>query len=309
MGQDQEQRHVCRHCNENFSSGRVLGGHMNKNSAKGQKNVINSNMCFEGDGRTGYGLRENPKKSWKFSRSEHATSGQEIVCKVCGNGFESPRALCGHMRHHSGRQRIGIYCEECGKGFQSLRALTSHKRIHSQRFYICNESWTSSSLELVRKKRSNRMRYKIRPNSSFSSMNKSVSLPEIEKEVKDIAICLMMLSRGANYWGGYNSVTESSDNDSVTFEGKSTRQKTQIADNNANCKLINLECSKNSVEQDMSEVSLTGYEFKETKEHKCHICFMVFASGQALGGHKRAHLIRNSEAIAEETFGIKATDF
>ncbi|XP_059452672.1 uncharacterized protein LOC132183287 [Corylus avellana] len=161
MGQDEEQRHVCRHYNENFSSGRVLGGHMNKNSAKGQRNVINSNMCFEGGGRSGYGLRENPKKS--------------------------------------------------------LRALTSHKRIHSQRFDICNESWISSSLGLVRKKRSNRMRYKIRPNSSFSSLDESVSVSftEIEKEVKDIAICLMMLSRGATDWGGFNSVTESSDNDFV----------------------------------------------------------------------------------------------
>ncbi|XP_059452059.1 uncharacterized protein LOC132182744 [Corylus avellana] len=510
MGKDQEQsHHVCKLCNQTFSSGKVLGGHMrghtSKNSGKGKKKVIKSDNGFEDGGHTGYGLRENPKKSLKFSRSEHATSGQEIVCKVCGNWFESLRALFGHMRHHSGTKTSGIFCQECGKGFQSLRALTTHIRIHSVRFDpLCKKMETDSqsnseTLGLVRKKRSNRRRYKILPNYSFSSLNGS------GQEVEDGAICLMMLSRGATNWGGFSSVTESSDNDSVTFEVKSFGQKKRIANDNedgffacevlesfkikkpgvedsdshvlhskivllaekrgskfsemdsgsgisgekkvekeasvdelyrdaefvmpklddmsgdemeedshnrmkikrtkvevdgdftedngldpaksglnkkaifdaqligksckkmctsspdslkkseykcktcnknfhshqalgghqtihrtkncsdlrirkcgesshsnvdpeteGNCKLINLEeCSKNSVEQEMSKVSLPSCEFKETKEYKCHICFKVFASGQALGGHKRAHLIKNSETISEETLAVK----
>jgi DNA-directed RNA polymerase subunit RPC12/RpoP len=511
MGKDQEQRHVCKLCNETFSSGKVLGGHMrghtSKNSGKGKKKVIKSDKGFEDGGHTGYGLRENPKKSFKFSRSEHGTSDQEIVCKVYGNWFESLRALFGHVRHPSGTKTSGIFCEECGKGFQSLRALTTHIRTHSVRFDLCNESWTHSSqkmemdsqlnsetLGLVRRKRSNRRRYKILPNYSFSSLNGSVSFTETEQEeVEDGAICLMMLSRS-----GFSSVTESSDNDSTTFEVKSFGQKKRIANDNedgifacevlesfktkktgvedsdshvlpskivlaekrgskfsendsgsgsaeemkiemeapidelyrdaecvmpklddvsgdeiekdshngmkikptevevdedftedngldlansgsmksglnkkasfdasdaeligksckkmcstpdygslkkseykcktcnknfhshqalgghqtihrtknssdlrirkCNCKLINLECSKNSVEQEMSGVSLTSCEFKETKEYKCHICFKVFASGQALGGHKRAHMIKTSETISEETLAVE----
>ncbi|GLT54846.1 hypothetical protein SLA2020_280100 [Shorea laevis] len=497
MGKDQEQRHVCKVCNETFSSGRVLGGHMrghtSKNSGKGKKKVIKSDKDFEGGGHAGYGLRENPKKSLKFSNSEHDTSGQEIVCKVCGNRFESLRALFGHMRHHSGAQTSGIFCKECGKGFQSPRALTTHIRIHSVRFDYSQSN--SETLGLVRRKRSNRRRYKILPNYSFSSLNgSSVSFTETEQEEEEYgAICLMMLSRGAINWGGFSPVTESSDNDSMTFEVKSFGQKKRIANDNedgifacqvlesfkmkkpgvedsdshvlhskivldekrgskfsendsgsgsseekkvemeapvdelhgdaeyvmpklddvsgdemeinptevevdedftedngldpansvsmksglnkkasfdasealligksgigndslkkseykcktcnknfhshqalgghqtihrtkncsdlrirkcgqsnleteVNCKLINLECSKNSVEQEMSGVSLTSSEFKETKEYKCHICFKVFASGQALGGHKRAHLIKNSETISEETLAVK----
>ncbi|KAG2715559.1 hypothetical protein I3760_03G084000 [Carya illinoinensis] len=532
MDQDQEQRHLCKLCNKSFLSGRVLGGHMrchmSKNPSKRLKKVIKSNMDLEGDDHAGYGLRENPKKSWKFSRSDKGTSGQEIVCKMCGKEFESLRALFGHMRHHSGRQRSRIHCKECGEGFASLRALTTHKKSHSERIEASVESWTSSSqqmelnnqsnsenLGLVRRKRSNRMRYKICPNSSFSSLNVSFSSKEIEPEVAEVAICLVMLSRGVTNWDVFCSVTESSDNDSVAFEVKSSGQTKRIANddkggifvpcevdnsfktkkqrvndsdsyashskvvladkrvsefcendsgfgsaeekkfglevpvdkfyrdaeykmpklddvsggeiekdshnemkikpteveweeafpegdgldpadsgfvkpglsnktridacdallrgnsckmstsdaeilNNSwkknqykcktcnknfhshqalgghqsihrpknsselksqncekssrgdtvtetegSCKLINIECKENLVEQERSGGSLASYEFRETKEHKCDLCFKVFASGQALGGHKRAHSIKNSETTAEETVVIK----
>ncbi|XP_038893798.1 zinc finger protein ZAT9-like [Benincasa hispida] len=39
-----------------------------------------------------------------------------------------------------------------------------------------------------------------------------------------------------------------------------------------------------------------GYEKKNIKHHQCSICFKIFSSGQALGGHKRSHLISGSES-------------
>ncbi|KAB1211501.1 Zinc finger protein ZAT4 [Morella rubra] len=249
MGQDQEQRHLCKLCNQSFVSGKVLGGHMrchtSKKSAKGRKKGIKSEMGFEGCGHTGYGLRENPKKSWKFSRSGHGASEQELVCKMCDRAFESLKALFGHMRHHSGRRRSGLHCRECGKGFGSVGALTTHKRSHCERFEVCIESSTTSSqkmdmdnqsygesLGLVRRKRSNRMRYKIRPNSSFSSLNESLCFGEIEQEVAEVAMCLVMLSEGVRNWDGFCSLTEYSDNDSETVEVKSSGQNKRIANDN-----------------------------------------------------------------------------
>ncbi|KAL8056890.1 hypothetical protein ABFS82_04G147600 [Erythranthe guttata] len=40
---------------------------------------------------------------------------------------------------------------------------------------------------------------------------------------------------------------------------------------------------------------------KSSKEHECPICFKVFSSGQALGGHKRSHLIVNRNPVIEKT--------
>lgn len=42
---------------------------------------------------------------------------------------------------------------------------------------------------------------------------------------------------------------------------------------------------------DSQEKIDAGVECKKSKEHECPICFRVFPSGQALGGHKRSHLI------------------
>lgn len=43
---------------------------------------------------------------------------------------------------------------------------------------------------------------------------------------------------------------------------------------------------------------------KKSKVHVCPICFEVFASGQALGGHKRSHLVGGSESRGNKTIVI-----
>ncbi|XP_027125439.1 uncharacterized protein [Coffea arabica] len=40
----------------------------------------------------------------------------------------------------------------------------------------------------------------------------------------------------------------------------------------------------------------TDYGFKKDKSHECPICFKLFPSGQALGGHKRAHLAAEAKS-------------
>ncbi|PSS33661.1 Zinc finger protein [Actinidia chinensis var. chinensis] len=44
----------------------------------------------------------------------------------------------------------------------------------------------------------------------------------------------------------------------------------------------------------------TSYESKKSKDHECPICLKVFPSGQALGGHKRAHYIGLTENTNKE---------
>lgn len=213
--------------------------HVARDSAKEEVKLENNNMGIEG-----YGLRENPKKSWKSSGLKHTdgVSVQEsLECRVCGKQFEFPRSLHGHMRHHSAEERKGIRCKECGKGFRTLRSLTGHMRLHSEKCKVPTESITGSRpnlvvmtlsdtepASLVRRKRSNRKRYKVTPNSSFSSLNESVSGFEVEEEVEEVALCLMMLSRGVCKWGEFKSIGEPLDNGSVPFEAKSLYHNNRI---------------------------------------------------------------------------------
>ncbi|KAH0998084.1 hypothetical protein GBA52_021948 [Prunus armeniaca] len=288
--------HRCKLCNKTFSSGKVLGGHMRghgtKNSAKAEKKLKVSNVDFEGDDdeHAGYGLRVNPKKSWKFSGLKVQASEKESLCKVCGKRFDSMKAMFGHMRHHSSRERKETQCcKDCGKAFESLRALTAHTKIHSKRLRTSDGSQSISSeklfvdfqyspetMGLIRRKRSKRLRYKITPSSSFSGMNESKYATEFGQEVVDGAICLMIISRGGSNWGRISSVTESSDNNSLSLEVQSPVQKNRIMGNrggisvcndtgNKNLNLVKmiLECKRPKLDEDSAFV---GYDAEIEKE-------------------------------------------
>lgn len=41
-------------------------------------------------------------------------------------------------------------------------------------------------------------------------------------------------------------------------------------------------------------------ESKGSEEYRCYICFKTFVSGQALGGHKRAHVSKIREQSTQE---------
>ncbi|XP_065862024.1 zinc finger protein ZAT1-like [Euphorbia lathyris] len=418
--QDHETKHVCKFCNESFLSGRILGGHMRnhlgRNSAKEKVKFETCDMGIEG-----YGLRENPKKSWKSSDFNHTddtvTLQENVKCSVCGKQFGSPRSLHGHMRHHSIEERNGVRCKECGKGFRSLRSLTGHMRLHSGKQKIAGESMPnlismtlpdSDTVSLVRKKRSNRMRYKAKatPNSSFSSLNESVSVSvsvsdfENEQEVEEVAMCLMLLSRGLYELEDLNEgngIIEE-EGDEVSYGNESGRKKPrreeeeildscasdsnhkilECSDCNEEMKVIaesevpieseiekgiaeseeshdlfteevefdeanwgNVEddlkkkknefecriCKKKfgtyqalgghqtvhrtksivsmkiegsnetiiSKEDAMEEEVTSSEQSNKRKEHKCHICYKNFETGQALGGHKRAHTAKTKE--------------
>ncbi|KAH6798715.1 hypothetical protein C2S51_035199 [Perilla frutescens var. frutescens] len=194
-----ESRFVCKLCSKRFPCGKSLGGHMSESG-----NLLQS----------GYGLRENPKKTWRAVDSRLPLP-QEKVCKQCGKGFQSMKALCGHMACHSDKD----------KG----TAKDDH-----------DHSWTSENQKMVFDSQSEtevEEKFRLRTRSSKSrkckkvvedlpfvlANNGSSSVSEIDgQEQEEVAKCLMMLSRDSGIKGGVNSVVESSDNNSVVMETKSS---------------------------------------------------------------------------------------
>ncbi|KAL3844617.1 hypothetical protein ACJIZ3_002020 [Penstemon smallii] len=298
-----------------------------------QEKIENCNI--NSDFIDGYELRENPKKSWRISDPKNGFSSKGFSCKECGKEFLTLRAVSGHMRSHSIKNLKGVHqCKECGKGFDSIRAMFGHMKTHSKRSRVNDEITSTSILQLedlcpVRKKRS-RIRYnnKITPNPSFSSLNESTnSVVSEAKEVELAAKSLIMLSRGVKDWIGLDSVTESSDDDSVYFGSESSCRSKKIE---ANMSLFSTETEKNvsqfddvnkmkgnSSLVDMMDTSLLSVnesdsislESSKSKERECPICFKVFSCGRALGGHKRAHYyttkIKEAMDVNEEIEGVR----
>ncbi|KAK6266791.1 hypothetical protein QUC31_017628 [Theobroma cacao] len=243
---------------------------MEKNSGKGK---AKENMDFQG-----YGLRDNPKKSWKsLSFTDGSSSSMlKFQCKVCGKDFESMKALFGHMRHHSGRERKRVNCQECGRKFQSLKGLTAHMRLHPVKLRVSGEPGPGGPRQdlvlesiTVRKKRSKRMRYSNAPNSSPSSLNESSDVFEIDQEVEDVALCLIMLSWGVRNWSEFNSSRESSDNSVI----KSFHQSKEIIRNEIGIPFgdgdESFQMKKPRVDKSNPDVSVSMNVFYEKKISEC----------------------------------------
>ncbi|XP_043706539.1 uncharacterized protein LOC122656150 isoform X2 [Telopea speciosissima] len=229
MEENQEQKHVCKFCRKSFPCGRSLGGHMRSHmtmnladteeklskrkavsvSVNGGSNNSSSFMGFEANGHAGYGLRENPKKTWRLSDSNDGMNRQGKFCKECGKGFQSWKALFGHMRCHSEKDKERV----------SNNSLEDDSWISENQKLVMDSQSDNEGAAPRRRRRSRRMRYKTATaSSSFSVANASSSVSEIEQEQEEVAMCLMMLSRDVGHWAGVNSVAESSDNNSMVLE-------------------------------------------------------------------------------------------
>ncbi|XP_059655725.1 uncharacterized protein LOC132302794 [Cornus florida] len=236
-GGDQELGYACKLCNKRCPCAKSLGGHMrwshhsrmSVNSAESEEK-FEPNMKklssldggggggggggerdsggFELGGQSGYGLRENPRKTWKAVDSVFPLDHDRWVCKQCGKGFQSLKALCGHMACHSEKERV------LKDDFSWIDE--DHKVV------MDGQSDTEAENPRPRKRRTtSSKRYKriVVKSDSVCLANGSSSVSEIEQEQEELALCLMMLSRDSGNWGGLN---ESSDNNSVVLETKSS---------------------------------------------------------------------------------------
>jgi len=213
MEEDQEMmKHVCKFCRKSFPSGRSLGGHIRSHDHDhddydhdddGDEFVVAVRRRMKK--KEGYGLRENPKKTWRVLTD--STNEQEIqdpfdvvldkLCKECGKGFQSMKALFGHMKCHKKKNSFELDEEQEEEEDSNASVLPKRKR---------------------RSKRKLRTRYIKSNNTSSSVVNfgdnslDSCSVSEDEKDQEEVAMSLIMLSRDVRPWFGINSIAEFSDN-------------------------------------------------------------------------------------------------
>nr|XP_043613653.1 zinc finger protein ZAT9-like [Erigeron canadensis] len=297
-----ELRYVCKLCDKRYPSGKSLGGHMRSHVIAAAVNLAESDDKFEqvkkistliingneNANSNSYGLRENPKKSWRAVGSSSSTLPfpNEKVCKQCGKGFQSLKALCGHMAFHSDKDRSL-------KDYDHSWTVTSDNLDNDQDKLLIEDSHSDTEEnelgqddnddeedDPVCVTRSKTKRYKklvVKPscyslnyanctsnNSNYNNGSSSVSeIDELEQE--ELAICLMMLSKDSTNWGGVNSVVESSDNNSVvetklsSMELKNCRKEWNMAKNETESypfENSNTEYCKNGTKKVESDISV-----------------------------------------------------
>ncbi|KAJ7953896.1 Zinc finger family protein [Quillaja saponaria] len=274
----EEKKFVCKFCFKKFPCGKSLGGHirthMSGNSAQDHEEQRNADtvklLSFDvgrkrkrdsgseaggGGGNSVYSLRENPKRTIRFVDSS-TTLLQEKFCKECGRGFPSLKALCGHMACHSEKEK-GITKLEDYSGFSE-----------KQKVLMDGQSDTEASTP-SQPRRSRRMR--------INTPNDSSSLTDMEQEQEEVAKCLMLLSKDSGHKGRFNSVAESSDNNSVVLEAKSPSIDTKVNSNvgkiwvsNASYELIEKKQLKD-LKLKSERLGISGYFTKGPKKFESDV--------------------------------------
>lgn len=250
MEEDQEFKHFCKLCSKSFPCGRSLGGHMrshliNSNSIDtDDQKLIKSRVtlsslsnytetAFETGPQAGYGLRENPKRTWRIADSSEDTSlcaADNKLCRECGKGFQSWKALFAHMKCHSNSITNSFENEQ--------DSWTSDKVMDSQSE---NEATNTTRRRRTTSRRRRRTRYMgtttttSSSNFSIANNNASSSVTEIEQEQQEeVALCLMMLSRDVGHWGGLKFVADldhsTSDNNSGFSDAPSYLRMNRISE-------------------------------------------------------------------------------
>ncbi|KAJ8650022.1 hypothetical protein MRB53_003045 [Persea americana] len=265
------EKRTCKLCNRTFSNGRALGGHMRSHmtllspsqkpqqpqnespSSSSSSSASSSSEEDENHKPPNYGLRENPQKSFRFADPEFSF------------------------------------------------ALDASSVVQDR------ESETESP---HRSRRSKRHRVSPVPNPKPDTEPEPLSSVSDATTEEDVALCLMMLSRDI-WMGDGRAEDESQDSKEEEEEEEYDESKLKTCTKGRSrfqcetCKKVFRSyqalgghrashkkirgCSTDGVRAQVGDSDVGAGE-ERRKIHQCPICFRVFSSGQALGGHRRSHL-------------------
>ncbi|GMJ00762.1 hypothetical protein like AT3G60580 [Hibiscus trionum] len=276
------EKHKCKLCLKSFANGRALGGHMRSHMfnlplppkvAEGKPLPTDSS---EGGGQS-YGLRENPKTSVRLVDPEFVDlvlQHRESETESSKNPTRTRRILENELREE--RKKVKVNNKDSDNQLSRT------------------DSWAEPEPE---------------PVSSIS-----------DTTTEDVAFCLMMLSR--DKWK--NKVVHQDDEGTEIekYELQDFFKSSKVNRTNRGkyrcetCKKVFKSyqalgghrashrkmkahsATTHETELEAENVGGATSSMTDKKVHECPVCFRVFSSGQALGGHKRSHVITGQVALA-----------
>ncbi|KAJ0247571.1 C2H2-like zinc finger protein [Hirschfeldia incana] len=321
-----EKEYICKFCNKKFPSGKSLGGHIR---------IHTNQYSLHSSSYNAKNPKKKNKKRLVDQREITALQQQQLCCRECGKGFDSLKDLWSHMDCccHREVEKLVMDTETTSSSGSSRKR--SKKQSSSESFSSSSEieqEHKNSALSLMMMSMDPRGLTLV-VNSLVAAELSSVYNSEILEAKVSSGEQLKMIfnvknqdietDNGATLSDSYSSDSDyfmngpkRSDSDvSVDgclrnsgddLEAKEGRSKYDELRNSKNVALPSYEsdsCAdtnrKIHSESSLMVVKKAVSAKKESKAHvsthECPICFRVFKSGPALGGHKRSHFLGNLE--------------
>ncbi|XP_020085376.1 zinc finger protein ZAT1-like [Ananas comosus] len=300
-----ETKHSCKACGKSFPCGRSLGGHMRSHlsliappseAAEDNARIGRSSI---GSASRSYVLRENPKRTWRVaSRDTDLDLKSERV-------FAPRKQFSEHSKCHSEEEHEESSSwkeqEDVALCLMMLSRDVDDKGVDKE----SKEDPGSLTNDTERSKRRSKLCFlpngKANSGASDEGPAENSRVSEINKE-----------NGGSGDFGSstkkkkrpYNCATCDKSFPSYQALGGhrashkrirgfvcSSKAQENSAETNASFESTTL---KETLNKDIGADHCCA-ETKSVNRHQCPFCFKIFPSGQALGGHKRSHLVSRSD--------------
>ncbi|KAK3195097.1 hypothetical protein Dsin_026407 [Dipteronia sinensis] len=356
------EKHRCKLCFKSFSNGRALGGHMRSHmlnlpipprheEEEEEERPQEPNQLSDGDTESGslsssssdeeggggekgnlcYGLRENPKRSFRLVDPEFSFTAAAAAAVDAGSVVLQDRESETESSKNPTRRR--------SKRTRKLDHHHHHQFHHHHQYHHQQQQQENGTKKLKFHKLS-----KTTESSTWAHEPEPVSSISDTTTEEDVAFCLMMLSR--DKWKRKEQqqrrrqvfiVDQDQDEEEAEAEAEKSMEETDESDefikscknrsrvgkyrcdtckkvfksyqalgghrashkkikfynNNTTTATATAQTTKQteSEQQENAGTSIATPMLEKTnKVHECPVCFRVFSSGQALGGHKRTHV-------------------
>ncbi|KAK7390208.1 hypothetical protein VNO78_25507 [Psophocarpus tetragonolobus] len=298
------EKHKCKLCLRSFANGRALGGHMRSHMMNlpvppKQSEFVPVQLSFEADSSPSqssssfYGLRENPKKSFRFADPEFSFAADTGSVILQDRESETESSKNPTKR----RSKRAWQLRELEKKMKLYESVNKNESASSASDTTTEEDVAFCLMMLSRD------RWKEHRHNIKHEQDQYVDEIEAEDDDDDDD----EEEEEEEEEEGYESEEEELKSVKKTNRVKG-RYKCETCDkvfrsyqalggHRASHKKIKLNCEPEA-EVEVEHVVV------EKKIHECPVCFRVFASGQALGGHKRTHVIGSSATL---TVSVRAS--
>ncbi|KAL9243277.1 hypothetical protein vseg_017184 [Gypsophila vaccaria] len=317
MEENNKLKHVCKFCKKKFGCGRSLGGHIRCHLPKKYK------------------LRENPKKTWRVESSlsseeadiatvtetetekfirlmgshdnSHSSNLSEVVEEQQQQQNEEDVALClimlsrdvgpwGHNNNNNKRKRRvkKVQSNEEEDVFTVVNGENLGKR------EVKLKGVEDLGNGLVKKDKSFNLSEKFDENvgKRVKMEVKSQEMGNVEEGEENV-----VKNEGKNCEKSYCGKRSKFEFECTTCNkmfhsyqalgGHKASHKKNLGANDCG---ITQNSSKEDVVSDISLGTCSKVSNKVVRKHECPFCFRVFGTGQALGGHKRSHMLGSSNS-------------